>query len=288
MTSARWCRVPEIGRAGPLLLALLAAACADRSRPDARRVAVPSSDTALVTWPHERIDARCRLPGEPVQLREEGDAVLVVWEMPASDVYDTPVLPADPGLLAWRAALRADSADVRRPVADEPEPASEAEAALWADERANGELAQRGDVGTIEPITCLDALLFAFQNARVPQLERPTEFLASVLRRETVDGPELAVVFGAGAEMYPPKSVYGFDVVDAYRAVGWRWIYALHNHTTQRNGDRLALGTPTLSTSDVQLTRGLAAERGLASARVTNGFFTFSVPASELARMRSR
>ncbi len=273
---------------GSLLVLVVAVACSDRSHSRSPPIAAGGADGGLVTWPHERIDARCRLPSDPVDVREEGDAVLVVWELPAEEVYGAPVLPADPGLLAWRAAIRADSADRLRPVADEPEPATEEAAALWEDERVNGELALGGEVGEIGPITCLDALLFACQNDRVPQLERPTEFIASVLRRDAPDGPRLAVVFGAGSEMYPPKSVYGFDVVDDYRAAGWRWIYVLHNHTTQRNGDRLALGTPTLSTADVQLTRGLASERGLEEARVTNGFYTFSATASELGRLRSR
>ena len=52
-------------------------------------------------------------------------------------------------------------------------------------------------------------------------------------------GTELAVVFGAGLEMFPPKSVYGFDVVEEHLADGWRWWYAIHNHTIQRNGERL-------------------------------------------------
>lgn len=288
MSRTRRDRSPTLPVAVAALLAVVTTACSDLPETASKAIVPPAADTALLAWPHERIDARCRLPEQPVAMREDGSAILVVWEMPAEEVFEESVLPADPGLLAWRAAIRADSADVLRPIADEPEPASEEEAAMWADERANGELALSGEVGAIEPISCLDALLFAYQNGRVPQLERPTEFLASVLRLESAEGARLAVVFGAGTEMYPPKSVYGFDVVDAYRTAGWRWSYALHNHTTQRNGDRLALGTPTLSTSDVQLLRGLASERGLESARVTNGYYTFSVPSRELGRMRSR
>jgi hypothetical protein len=88
--------------------------------------------------------------------------------------------------------------------------------------------------------------------------------------------------------MFPPKSVYGFDVVEEHLADGWRWWYAIHNHTIQRNGERLALGSPTLSTSDVHLMHNLAGDGGLESARVTNGFYTFTVAADELWKMRSR
>lgn len=64
----------------------------------------------------------------------------------------------------YRITLRSDGADVRIPIADEPVPATEKEALLWRDERHNAELARCGEAGTIEPIRCLDALLFAFQN----------------------------------------------------------------------------------------------------------------------------
>lgn len=159
---------------------------------------------------------------------------------------------------------------------------------MWADEDYNNELAQSGQVGTIEPISCLDALLFAYQHNRFSQLENPTEFIASVLTKEVAGEPRLAVIFGAGSEMFPPKSVYGFDIVDEYRSQGWRHRYAIHNHTIQANGDRLALGSPVLSTSDVQLMKNLVEGSGLETGRVTNGFYTFSVDADEIGLMRSR
>jgi hypothetical protein len=214
--------------------------------------------------------------------------VLLEWRFPDAPIYSQPVLPPDSAYLAYRAAVRADSADLRRPVADAPEPRTEAEAANWRDEDVNHELAQSGEVGRIEAITCLDALLFAYQNARVPELTQPTEFLASVLRREVEGRTQLAVVFGAGGELFIPKAVYGFDVAGDLVDQGWDYWYGIHNHTLQRNGDRLALGRPALSTSDVQLVRNLAADHGLRNARVTNGFYTFSASAEEFSLLRSR
>lgn len=236
----------------------------------------------------DTVDPSCAIPVEPTIVLRDGDAVLLTWEFPAAAVHEQYVLPDDSAFLAFRAAVRAEGAAVRRPVAGRETAATEAEAENWRKEDRNHELAQSGEVGSIDPITCLDALLFAHQNRRVPQLEQPTEFLASVLRRGGEGDAEVAVVFGAGREMFPPKSVYGFDVVDRYTSDGWTWWYALHNHTLQRDGDRLALGSPTLSTSDVQLTRNLAADGGLENARVTNGFYTFRVAADELARLESR
>lgn len=232
--------------------------------------------------------SRCVLPTYPDTVRTDGNAVLLVWEFQDDPVYSSSLLPADSAYLAYRAAIRADGADLKHPVADQPTPTTEEEATLWSDERVNAELARSGEAGTIDPIRCLDALLFAWQHGRVSQLDQPTEFLASVLSRQENGESRLAIVFGAGEEMFPPKTVYGFDVVDEYRARGWRYRYALHNHTIQRNGERLALGTPALSTSDVQLTRSLASGAGLESARVTNGFYTYSVPSTKLELLRSR
>ncbi|MEX2125269.1 MAG: hypothetical protein WD795_15360 [Woeseia sp.] len=234
----------------------------------------------------EPVDADCMLPPAPEILLDEDGALLQVWSFPLEDVHSRPVLPDDLGLLAYRAAIRADGADVRRPVSDEPPARTPAEAEIWDDENYNNDLAFSGEVGSIDAITCLDALLFAAQNARISQLERPTEFLASVLRRD--GSKDVIVVFGAGNEMFPPKSVYGFDIVDEYLAQDWRFWYALHNHTLQEKGELLALGTPVPSTSDVQLVRSLAEDRGLESVRVTNGFYTFNATVDDLSEFRAR
>lgn len=285
-------RVPK-SLPGWLMLSVLcmAASLMSCQGPDSDTAASSPTARASAANPSasgDPVDPRCALPGPPRVLRQDGHAVLLVWQFPADRVYSELVIPPDSGYLAFRTAVRADSADLRRPIADAPQPKDSAEAALWRDEEINNELAQSGEVGRIETVDCLDALLFAFQNARVSELSHPTEFLASVLRRESGGRVDLTVVFGAGDDMFPPKSVYGSDVVEQYVARGWRYWYVIHNHTLQRNGDRIALGNPTLSTSDVQLVRSLAAERGLESARVTNGFYTFSASAEEFSRMRSR
>jgi hypothetical protein len=191
-------------------------------------------------------------------------------------------------LLAYRAAIRADGADLRRPVADPPTVETEEQAEVWENEYHNNDLAYAGEIGVIEPLSCLDALLFAEQNARVSQLDQPTEFLASVLRRDATETGEVVVVFGAGRELFPPRAVYGFDVVDRFLEQGWSFSHVLHNHTLQRNGDKLALGVPVPSTSDVQLARNLAQSRGLESVRVTNGFHTFEASIEEMAGFRAR
>jgi hypothetical protein len=227
----------------------------------------------------------CRFPSDPTIILDDGGLVLKVWRFPLEEVHVRPVLPDDPGLLAYRAAIRDAGADEMYPALHVPGSLPENEAAAWQEENHNNRLAYEGGVGSIDPISCLDALLFAEQNRRVPQLEQPTEFLASVLRRELPEQTEVVVVFGAGTEMFPPSSVHGFDIVDEYVGAGWQYWYALHNHTIQANG---ALGVPVPSMSDVQFVRRLAAQRGLERVRVTNGFYSFDSAVSDIASFRAR
>ena len=198
------------------------------------------------------------------------------------------MLPNEPAFLEYRAAIVRDGADLRRPIADPPVIETETETAIWRDEDYNNILAYDSGVGAIEPTSCLDALLFARQASRVSQIDQPTEFLASVLRRESETGTDLLIVFGAGLEMFVPREVYGLDVVGQLLTEGWSYWYAIHNHTLQKNGDLLALGVPVPSTSDVQLSRSLGGRIGLDSVRVTNGFYTFRASLAELDQFRSR
>lgn len=191
-------------------------------------------------------------------------------------------LPADSAYQQYRHQLEAAGADEARPAQHVPE--HQRDEPFWARELHNVELAYSGTAGTIRPVQCLDALLFAHQNARVRQLEAPTEFLASVLRK-TVDGEaRLRVYLGAGDELFPPKSVYGFDQVERDVADGWAYVAMLHNHTLQTVGDEIRLGVPAPSISDVQLLNGLVESYGLQQAWVTNGLYTVVIDAADLGR----
>lgn len=275
--SPRGARFRRLGYPGSLTLLLVLMSCGMGSQADVER-----GETLSVA---EAAEARCAFPAAPVIVRDEGGLVLKVWSFPLQDVHSRHVLPDEPTLITLRDALHASGADIPYPTLDVPLAQSPAEADIWRDELFNNDLAYGGEVGSIEPITCLDALLFAEQNARVPQLERPTEFIASVLRRESLGIEEVVVVFGAGTETFPPRSVYGFEIVDEHLAQGWTYWYLLHNHTIQANG---ALGVPVPSTSDVQFARGLAKTRGLERVRVTNGFYSFDAAVGEIARLRAR
>ena len=279
----------EGGLRGVLIaLALLTLSACGPASPDGAAVngaagVQVASDLEPGLW--DTVSARCALLPDPVLVWQEEGNVQKVWTFPLAPVHGAPVLPDEPGLLAYRAAIRSRGAVEKHPALQLPPPQDEAEAEIWRDEEFNNALVYGGEVGAIEPITCLDALLFAEQNARMAQLEHPTEFLASVLVRESGGTTEVTVIFGAGMEFFPPMSVYGAEIVERYVAEGWRYRYFLHNHTIQADG---SLGVPVPSTSDVRFARSLATNRGLERIRVTNGFFTFDAPARELEMMRGR
>ena len=270
-------------RSCSILVALLLTACTGAAgtapTPDAESANQRRADP---------VDRRCAWPSEPAVIARHGSAALEMWELAASPVLDRPVVPDDPAYLRFRAAIRRAGADRVRPVADRPASSSDELREMWRREDRNAELVHGRVVGRLRPISCLEALVFAHQHRRHDEIAHPTEFLVSILRRRAGGQMRLRIYFTAGAEMFPPKQLYGFDLIERDRAAGWELLAVLHNHTVQQNGGRPALGQPVPSTSDVALLRGLAADLGMVEARVTNGFYTVDVPVAELDRLETR
>ena len=115
-----------------------------------------------------------------------------------------------------------------------------------------------------------------------------TEFIAQVLQKETPDGARLRVYFGAGAEEFPPKTVYGFDQVEQDLKSGWSFYASLHNHTYEADALGYSLGHPGPSTVDVHLYSNVGRRLGLRWAWVTNGFYTGVVATDDLDLFESR
>jgi hypothetical protein len=235
--------------------------------------------------PGDPIDAACVLPPEVVERVDGPGYVIESWTFPVDPVFERSVLPEDEGFLAYQARFRDAGVVERHPALHLPPPASEEEVGIWRDEELNNDLAYSGQVGAIEPLSCLDALLMARHHARMPQHDAPSEFVASVLRRGPPGSEEWFVIFGAGDAMFPPREATGMELVERLVGEGWRYAVFLHNHTPQANG---ALGVPAPSTSDVRFVRSLAASFGLERVRVTNGFFTYEAAVDELAPLRAR
>ena len=231
------------------------------------------------TPPPALID-ECQFPSDPVVVRAQDGAVLQYWEVEENELWSRALLPADPAYLRYRRRVEDHGADQARPPQYVPEDQRGRES--WRRELHNVERAYSTEAGTLRPVWCLDALLFAHQNARHPQLDRPTEFIASVLRKRVDGRTVLRVYFGAGDELFPPREVYGFDQVEDDVSAGWEYAVMLHNHTVQDADGRVRLGVPAPSVSDVQLIRSLVERYGLERAWITNGFYTLDLPADGL------
>ena len=227
-------------------------------------------------------NALCELP-EPTVLRREGTALLEMWELPSSPVWLSENLPGDPVYAAYRAAIDRAGANQIRPPVEPPQPKDEADRELWRREGLNEEVMYSGG-GHVRRIHCLEAALFARQHARYSQLTHPTEFVAHILTR----GDHLKVYFWGSDQPFPPRAGYGQDEARADVFAGWQFSVVLHNHTIRTLNGRPALGFPGPSTSDVQLSRSLAANLGLREVWVTNGIYTGVVTADSLGRFSTR
>jgi hypothetical protein len=228
------------------------------------------------------VSTRCELP-ESTVLRRDGNSILQMWELAMSPVWLAEIVPDAPRYLAYLAAIRAAGGDQVRPVADPPHPKDDAERELWRNEDRNGALMYAGG-GSVRRIQCLEAALFALQDARYSQLTRPTEFVAQILRLDD----RIKVYFGGSDVMFPPKPFYGLEEVAADVATGWRYWVVLHNHTLRSRDGKPALGVPAPSTSDVQLFKGLVERLGLREVWVTNGMYTGIVPSENLSQFSAR
>jgi len=226
--------------------------------------------------------SHCGFAEAPVVVKRSGSAVLQFWTVAERSVLRPADLPRDSAFLEFRRTIERAGADLLRPVADPPRIRGASDAEVWRLEARNEELAYSGRAGLVRPARCLDALLFAYQNTRYPQLSHPTEFIASILRREVNGEWLLRIYFSASDMLFPPQDYYGFDEIEKELAAGWEFWAVLHNHTVRSYRGALALGVPAPSTSDVDLLRSLVGNLGLRNAWITNGFFTIEIPAVAL------
>ena len=230
----------------------------------------------------------CAFGGPATMVKQDGNSILQFWTTPQRDIFFAPLLPNDADFLDFRRTIRRANADINPPIADPPQPANENERQVWAREAQNVEIALSGQAGSIRPLHCLDGLLFAYQNARYPQISQPTEFIASILRQHS-DGQTIVKIYFTGSDAeFPPRDFYGLDEIKQDIALGWEFWTVLHNHTVQSNNGAPALGVPAPSTSDVDLLRSLSDEHGLQNAWVTNGFFTIEIPSSAFSQYVGR
>ena len=169
-----------------------------------------------------------------------------------------------------------------------------AAAAEWRGEATNAALVLEGRVGTITPVSCLEAMLWKWQAARYPMLEHPTEFGAFVLR-----GQGRVRVYLSSADLVGQRTRDAITKrVQADASAGFRLVTHIHNHPflfDRKVGDRMwtleatkedVAGALAPSMTDVQFYRNLRNSLGLQEAWVMNGLNTSHFPAGEFDVLR--
>lgn len=134
-----------------------------------------------------------------------------------------------------------------------------------------------GNPTWVEPIRCIEALLFTRQNERISILERSTEFAAFVLR--SADGSRLKIYNYTRNEDGIGNVSVLTDPIARDVSEGWLLVASLHNHNF--HPDELGSnGIVSPSGTDTTLYKNLAAAFGLREAWITNGVDTSHIPAS--------
>lgn len=155
---------------------------------------------------------------------------------------------------------------------------------------ANLTVLLEGRAGNINPIGCLEAMLWKWQAARYPMLEHPTEFGAFVLRGHGRVRVYLSSADLVGQKIRRPVT----ELVQGDVIGGFRLMAHIHNHPFLLNrevGDRMwtveaskedVAGALAPSTTDVEFYRNVVGNLSLEEAWVTNGLHTARFHAGEL------
>jgi hypothetical protein len=168
--------------------------------------------------------------------------------------------------------------------------------AEWRGEAANATLVLDGRVGTITPVSCIEAMLWKWQAARYPMLEHPTEFGAFVVR-----GHGRVRVYLSSADLVGQKIRDTITKrVQADASAGFRLVTHIHNHPflfDRKVGDRMwtleatkadVAGALAPSMTDVQFYRNVRKGLGLQEAWIMNGLNTSRFHAGEFDVLTAR
>jgi hypothetical protein len=166
----------------------------------------------------------------------------------------------------------------------------------WNGEAENSRLLLEGIVGGIKPMTCLEAMLWKWQNHRYPMLEFPTEFGAFILKRDNILRIYLSSSDIVGARIRHEL----MELIQKDLESGYELLAHLHNHPflfDRKIGDRMWTMEETIddiagalapSMTDVSFYRGIRDTYGLKEAWITNGIETSKFSAGEFDLMISR
>lgn len=149
---------------------------------------------------------------------------------------------------------------------------------------AEGRIARRveGGLGIHRPLSCLESQILAFQAARFPLFDQPSEIVAAIARRPGPEGALVKVYVAADGDSTPPKPSHAVAGLERDVAEGWTFFASFHNHTFNHSEERGLIPVAVPSVSDVQLSVALSQRLGLERVLVTDGFSTIELTADEV------
>jgi hypothetical protein len=231
------------------------------------------------------IHDKCTLDGIIPEVIARGETDTTEWHG-RFDVPDSPYIwePANHNeqILTFREAIRERlGADINsRDLIERQRAIFQTLSDEWSGEASNSALLLGGEAGTITDMSCLETMLWAWQDARYPMLDHPTEFGAFVLQ-----GDGEVRVYLSSADLVGGR--VNREVTEQMQAdilAGFRLITHIHNHPflfDREVGDRMwtieatvedIAGALAPSMSDVGFYRGFRESHGLEEAWITNGF----------------
>ena len=231
-------------------------------------------------------NARALWEAEPVVQHRDGNELHQYWLLVDQPTLWETVAPAHEPLTRYRDQVREVVPDTSALglIRANREMFPWLEREYPAEGRIN-QLVEAG-VGTHRPMNCLETQLLAYQAARFPLYEQPSEIVALVVKRSDDSGDLVKVYMAADDDANPPKPDYAVESVESDVIEGWRFYGVFHNHTFDHSEDRGFLPVAAPSASDLQVSVALNERLGLEFVFVTDGFSTLELNAEEFKRLK--
>ena len=140
-------------------------------------------------------------------------------------------------------------------------------------------------VGRHRPMNCLESHLLAYQAARFPLYEQPSEIVALIVKRSDASGDLVKVYIAADNDAIVPKPNWAVESVEIDVAEGWRFHSVFHNHTFDHSEERSLVPVAAPSASDLQVSVALDERLGLEYVLVTDGFSTLELTSDEFKKL---
>ena len=127
--------------------------------------------------------------------------------------------------------------------------------------------------------------LLAYQAARFPLYEQPSEILALLVKRADTTADLVKVYIAADNDATLPKPILALSSVELDVAEGWRFYGVFHNHTFNHSEDRGKIPVAAPSAGDLEISVTLSQRLGLELIMVTDGFSTLELTAEEFKQL---